>query len=106
MLTTYDPGYSSAYATFSPSGLPITGMMSFQVSRNMERIKIHCKTVEVISAYRYTYNVSGQFDYQNTFNEDHNVFAMVLANAWQTQRSGHYHRTTNANLGFFRHPLN
>lgn len=25
---------------------------------------------------------------------------MVLANAWQTQRSGHYHRTTNANLGF------
>ncbi len=52
------------------------------------------------SAYRYTYNVSGQFDYQNTFNEDHNVFAMVLANAWQTQRSGHYHRTTNANLGF------
>ena len=52
------------------------------------------------SAYRYTYNVSGQFDYQNTFNEDHNVFGMILANAWQTQRSGHYHRTTNANLGF------
>ena len=25
---------------------------------------------------------------------------MILANAWQTQRSGHYHRTTNANLGF------
>ena len=24
---------------------------------------------------------------------------MILANAWQTQRSGHYHRTTNANLG-------
>ena len=33
------------------------------------------------SAYRYTYNVSGQFDYQNTFNEDHNVFGMILANA-------------------------
>ena len=51
------------------------------------------------STYRYTYNISGQFDYTNTFAEHHNVFAMLVANAWQTQRNSHYHRTTNANLG-------
>ena len=98
--STYDQGYSSAYATFSPVWSTYNG--HDVISSITQYGKDEKSAVENInnSAYRYTYNVSGQFDYQNTFNEDHNVFAMVLANAWQTQRSGHYHRTTNANLGF------
>ena len=51
------------------------------------------------TAYRYTYNVSCQFDYTKTFAEKHNLFGMVLGNIWQTQRDGHYHRATNVNLG-------
>ena len=98
--STYDQGYSSTYATFAPAWSTYNG--HDVISSITQYGKDEKSGVENInnSAYRYTYNVSGQFDYQNTFNEDHNVFAMVLANAWQTQRSGHYHRTTNANLGF------
>lgn len=98
--STYDQGYSSSYATFAPvwsnyNGKDIiTGITQYGKDEKSGKENINN------SAYRYTYNVSGQFDYQRTFAEDHNVFAMVLANAWQTQRSGHYHRTTNANMGF------
>lgn len=98
--STYDQGYSSSYATFAPvwsnyNGKDIiTGITQYGKDEKSGKENINN------SAYRYTYNVSGQFDYQRTFAEDHNVFAMVLANAWQTQRSGHYHRTTNVNMGF------
>lgn len=98
--STYDQGYSNSYATFAPvwsnyNGRDvITGITQYGKDEKSGKENIEN------SAYRYTYNISGQFDYQRTFAEDHNVFAMVLANAWQTQRSEHYHRTTNANMGF------
>lgn len=97
---TYNQGYSNSYATFAPTWSNYNG--EDIISSITQYGKDEKSGTENISnsAYRYTYNVSGQFDYQNTFNEDHNVFGMILANAWQTQRSGHYHRTTNANLGF------
>ena len=47
------------------------------------------------SAYRYTYTISGQFDYSTTVNDSHNFFGMLVANAWQRQISGEYHRLTN-----------
>lgn len=98
--STYNQGYKSSYATFAPvwsnyngkdviTGITQYGKDEKSGSENIDN-----------SAYRYTYNVSGQFDYQRTINADHNIFGMVLANAWQTQQSGRYHRTTNANLGF------
>ena len=98
--STYNQGYSNSYATFAPTWSNYNG--EDIISSITQYGKDEKSGTENISnsAYRYTYNVSGQFDYQNTFNEDHNVFGMILANAWQTQRSGHYHRTTNANLGF------
>lgn len=98
--STYDQGYSNNYATYAPTWSNyngkdvITGITQYGKDEKTGNENINN------SAYRYTYNLSGQFDYQQTFNKDHNVFAMILANAWQTQRSGHYHRTTNANLGF------
>ena len=54
---------------------------------------------ENITNTRYTYNVAAQLDYTRTFNRDHNLLAMLLANGWQRQISGQYHRLTNANLG-------
>lgn len=98
--STYDQGYSNTYATFAPTWSNYNGKdVITSITQYGKDEKTGSQNISN-SAYRYTYNVSGQFDYQNTFNEDHNVFAMVLANAWQTQRNGHYHRTTNANLGF------
>lgn len=98
--STYNQGYTSKYATFSPVWTNYNGKdVIASITQYGKDEKSGSENIDN-SAYRYTYNVSGQFDYQRTINADHNVFAMILANAWQTQRSGHYHRTTNANLGF------
>ena len=97
--STYNQGYSGTYATFAPVWTAYNGK---EVIANITQYgKDEKSGVENISnsAYRYIYNVSGQFDYQRTINADHNIFGMILANAWQLQRSGSYHRTTNANLG-------
>ena len=98
--STYNQGYTSKYATFSPVWTNYNGKdVIASITQYGKDEKSGSENIDN-SAYRYTYNVSGQFDYQRTINADHNLFAMILANVWQTQRSEHYHRTTNANLGF------
>ena len=97
--STYNQGYSNSYATFSPTWTNYNGPdMIGSITQYGEDKKTGQQYISD-SSYRYTYNVSGQFDWARTFDGVHNVFAMALANAWQTQRNGHYHRTTNANLG-------
>lgn len=97
--STYNQGYSNQYATFAPSWTNYAGAdMIASITQNNKDYKSGKENISN-SAYRYTYNLSGQLDYTNTFAEHHNVFGMFVANAWQTQRNGHYHRTTNANLG-------
>lgn len=98
--STYNQGYNSSYATFAPVWSNYNGKDVISSITQYGKDEKSGNENITNSAYRYTYNVSGQFDYQQTFNEDHNVFGMILANAWQTQRNAHYHRTTNANLGF------
>ena len=97
--STYNQGYSNQYATFAPSWTNYSGADLIESITQYGRDEKTGNENISNSSYRYTYNVSGQFDYTNTFAEHHNVFAMLVANAWQTQRNGHYHRTTNANLG-------
>lgn len=100
--STYNQGYSNQYATFSIdadkwhnyNGADILGDMT-QYNKDYKSGNENISN----SAYRYTYNVSGQFDYARTFAKHHNVFGMLLGNIWQTQRNGHYHRTTNVNMG-------
>ena len=97
--STYNQGYSNQYATFAPAWTNYAGAdMIASITQNNKDYKSGSENISN-SAYRYTYNLSGQLDYTNTFAEHHNVFGMFVANAWQTQRNGHYHRTTNANLG-------
>lgn len=97
--STYDQGYSNKYATFTPSWTNYAGSdMIASLTQNSKDSKSGNENISN-SAYRYTYNGSVQFDYNQSFNEKHNVFAMVLANAWQRQTNGVYHRTTNVNLG-------
>lgn len=97
--STYNQGYSNEYATFSPSWTNYAG--EDMIAYITQYGKDHKTGNENISnsAYRYTYNISGQFDYTKTFAEKHNVFGMLIGNIWQTQQSGHYHRRTNVNLG-------
>lgn len=97
--STYNQGYSNTYATFIPEWTNANGKDEVMaVTPNREDKKTGNENISN-SSYRYTYNASAQFDYSRTFDEAHNVFAMVLGNIWQTQRNGHYHRTTNVNLG-------
>lgn len=51
------------------------------------------------SAQEMSFNA--QFDYQRTFNNDHNVHATLVANGFQETKNGtdNYHRWSNANLG-------
>jgi len=97
--STYNQGYSNEYATYAPAWTNYAGndMIASVTQYGTDR-KSGNETISN-SAYRYTYNLTAQFDYNRTFNSDHNLFAMVLANAWQRQQSGQYHRLTNVNLG-------
>jgi TonB-linked SusC/RagA family outer membrane protein len=96
---TYSKSFTNEYATFEPKWTNYAGedMISSVVQYGDDKKA----TNEVISnsSYRYTYNVSSQFDYSRTFNRDHNVFGMIVGNLWQRQLSGQYHRLTNVNLG-------
>ena len=96
---TYDQGYTNEYATFAPTWSNYAGV---DLIGSVEQFGNDNKTGDENisnSAYRYTYNFSGQFDYTKTVNDDHNFFGMIVANAWQRQLSGQYHRLTNVNLG-------
>ena len=100
--STYNQGYSNEYATFSVDENKWNNASGYDLLSGLTQYNNDHKTGDEYinsSAYRYTYNVSGQFDYANTFAEKHNVFGMFLANLWQTQRNGQYHRATNTNLG-------
>ena len=51
------------------------------------------------SAYRQTLGFTAQLNYARTFNEQHHVSAILLANAFQIGESAEYHKQSNANLG-------
>ena len=100
--STYNQGYNNQYATFSVEENKWNDAAGYdQLSGLVQYNNDHKTGDEYISnsAYRYTYNLSGQFDYARTFAEKHNVFGMFLGNIWQTQHNGQYHRATNVNLG-------
>ena len=100
--STYNQGYDNKYATFSIEENKWNNAYGVDKLGGLVQYNKDEKTGDEYisnSAYRYTYNVSGQFDYARTFAEKHNVFGMFLGNIWQTQRNGQYHRATNVNLG-------
>ena len=97
--STYNQGYNNNYATFAPSWSTYSGKdMITSVTQYGKDQKSGNEDISN-SAYRYTYNMSFQFDYEKSFAQKHNVFGMIVANAWQTQQNGVYHHKTNVNLG-------
>ncbi|TJZ53297.1 SusC/RagA family TonB-linked outer membrane protein [Sphingobacterium olei] len=51
------------------------------------------------SAYRQTLGFTGQLNYSRTYDDQHHVSAILLANAFQIGQSQQYHKQSNANLG-------
>jgi len=97
---TYNLSYDNTYATFEPVWTNYAGkdMIAEVIQRGIDE-----KTgIQNFSnnGYRNTTYFSGQFDYAKTFNRKHNLFAMIVANGWQRQINGQYHRISNANLGY------
>jgi len=96
---TYNQTYANTYATYIPTWTNYSGpdriasLGSEGVDRQADREQINN------SAYRYTYNFGGMFDFSRTVNEKHNWYGLVVANAWQRRVSGQYHMLTNINLG-------
>ena len=96
---TYNLQYSNDYATYSPSWNTYSGEdMITSITKYGEDRKTGTQNVSG-SAYRSTNYFSAQFDYTKSINEVHNIFALLVANGWQTQQNGQYHRISNANLG-------
>ncbi|TCO10698.1 SusC/RagA family TonB-linked outer membrane protein [Natronoflexus pectinivorans] len=96
---TYNQTYFNEYAIYAPTWTNYDGpdriasVTQFGVDRRSGREYVEN------SAYRYTYNVGGMFDFSRTVNENHNWYGMVVANVWQRRMSGEYHNLTNVNLG-------
>lgn len=98
--SSYQQSYPNEYATYEPvwsnyNGTDVIASIKEPYGNDRQASKEYIYN----SSYRYTYNFGGQFDYTGTFNGNHNVFAMVVANAWQRRFSGEYHMLTNVNLG-------
>jgi TonB-linked SusC/RagA family outer membrane protein len=51
------------------------------------------------SIYRQTIGMNARLNYFRTYNDNHHVSAILLANAFQITRSAEYHKQSNANLG-------
>lgn len=98
--TAYNLAYNNDYATYQPTWSNYAGQ-DLIVALNANS-KVDKKTgVQSVSGSTYTQTIdfNAHFDYNRTFNEDHNVNAILLANGYQITNSGVYHRTSNANLG-------
>jgi TonB-linked SusC/RagA family outer membrane protein len=97
--TSYSTTYNNTYATYTPTWSNYNGA---DVISGLVKINNDKKTgVQSISgsADRQTVMFSGQFNYKNTFNEVHNVSAVLVGAGYQQTTAGVYHRKTNVNLG-------
>lgn len=97
--TSYSTSYNNEYATFAPTWSNYGGN---DVIVNLTKYNNDKKSgVQNISGStdNQTISFSGQFNYQNTFNHDHHISAMLVAAGYQQTLSGQYHRTSNVNLG-------
>lgn len=96
---TYNLSYDNNYATYEVEWTNYTGrdMIGKVIKRGDDKKSGEQNMSN--NAYRNTTYFSGQFDYAKTFNGGHNLFAMVVANGWQRQINGQYHRISSANLG-------
>ena len=98
--TEYSLSYNYTYATYAPtwnrysgadliSGLTLYNQDSRSGTQNVSG-----------NRYRQTIALSGQFNYDRTYNANHHLSAILLVNGFQQSESAIYHRTSNSNLGF------
>ena len=97
--TTYTTSYTDTYAIYVPQWGNYNGqeVITSLVKQNKDE---HTGSQGVSgSTYEQTIDFNAHFDYNRSFNDVHNVSAMLLANGYQQSYSGQYHRTSNVNAG-------
>ena len=99
--TSYTTAFNNKYATFEPTWSNYNGK-DVIIALNNHDTKDEKSGVQNISgsADNQTIAFNAHFDYNRTFNENHNVSAILVANGYQQSVSGIYHKLSNANLGF------
>ncbi len=98
--TLYTTSFNNTYATFQPTWANYNGK-DVIVGLNDNGTVDKKSGVQNISgsADNQTIAFNAHFDYDRTFNDVHNVSAMLVANGYQQTKSGEYHKTSNANMG-------
>jgi len=98
--TSYNTDYTNSYATFVPVWGEFNG--TDDITAVTQEGKDEHSGVQNISgsANRQTMYWSGQFDYARSFNDVHNLHALVVGAGWQRTSAGTYHKTSSVNLGF------
>ncbi len=97
--TSYTTSINNEYATYEATWDDALGhdMIASLTKYNIDK---RTATQNVSGSYeRQTLMFNAFFDYKNTFGDDHNVYAMLLANGYQQSITTEYHRPSNANLG-------
>lgn len=97
--TAYITSYNNSYATYAPTWSNNGGKdIIVGLTKYNEDKKSGVQNISG-SSDNQTVLFSGQFDYENTFNDDHHLAAMLIASGYQQSYSGEYHKTSNVNLG-------
>ncbi len=97
--TSYSTSYNNTYAVFTPAWYNYNGedvIADLTKYNNDEKSGIQNISG---SSSRQTIAFSGYFNYEKSFNNAHNLSAMLIAAGYQQSQSAVYHRTGNANLG-------
>ncbi|MDE6291390.1 MAG: SusC/RagA family TonB-linked outer membrane protein [Muribaculaceae bacterium] len=98
--TSYDTSYNNSYGVYVPEWSQYNGIDQI-TSVNFEGKDEHSGVQNINnSSSRQTMYWSGQFDYVRSFNDVHNLHALVVGAGWQRTRAGQYHKTSSVNIGF------
>jgi TonB-linked SusC/RagA family outer membrane protein len=97
--TSYNLAYNNTYAVYAPTWNNYAG--EDLISNLTKYGQDATSGVQNVSNswYRQTISATGQFNYVNSINNNHNLSAVLLVNGFQQSESAVYHRTSNANLG-------
>ena len=98
--TSYTTSYDNKYAVYIPTWSNINGKDEIvALKKEAEDQRPGTQNISG-SKDNQTMLFSAQFNYNNTFNNVHNLSAMLIASGYQQALSGQYHKTSSANLAF------
>lgn len=96
--TTYITSYNNVYSVFTPTWSNYGGQdVIVGLTKYNNDEKPGTQNIGSSGSNR-TVAFSGYFNYENKFNEVHNLSAMLIASGYQQTRSGEYYNINNANL--------